>query len=69
MTNVPLRAAGRHYHGPGFRVLVNATRLVEFGASQTGNLVCDALDESGRAAAWLAHRVVSGHAVERVPPI
>ncbi len=65
---VPVRAAGRHYRGPGFRVLVNATRLVEFGASQTGNLVCDALDESGRAAAWLAHRVVSRPATERVPP-
>ncbi|HEY1652088.1 MAG TPA: alpha/beta hydrolase [Acidimicrobiales bacterium] len=66
---VPVRAAGRHYRGPGFRVLVNATRLVEFGAAQTGNVVCDALDESGRAAAWLAHRVVGGPSVERVPPI
>ncbi|HWD56103.1 MAG TPA: alpha/beta hydrolase [Acidimicrobiales bacterium] len=66
---VPVRAAGRHYRGPGFRVLVNATRLVEFGASQTGNLVCDALDETGRAAAWLAHRVVSGRPVDRVPPL
>ncbi len=66
---VPVRAAGRHYRGPGFRVLVNATRLVEFGASQTGNLVADALDESGRAAAWLAHRVAAGPAVGRVPPV
>jgi pimeloyl-ACP methyl ester carboxylesterase len=66
---VPVRAAGRHYRGPGFRVLVNATRLVEFGATQTGNLVADALDESGRAAAWLAHRVASGPLAERVPPI
>jgi pimeloyl-ACP methyl ester carboxylesterase len=65
---VPVRAAGRHYRGPGFRVLVNATRLVEFGASQTGNLVADALDESGRAAAWLAHRVARGPVVGRVPP-
>ena len=56
---VPVRAAGRHYHGPGFRVLTNATRLVEFGAAQTGNLVADALDETGRAVAWLAHRVVT----------
>ncbi len=66
---VPVRAAGRHYRGPGFRVLVNATRLVEFGASQTGNLVCDALDESGRAAAWLAHRVVGGSPADRGPPM
>jgi pimeloyl-ACP methyl ester carboxylesterase len=66
---VPVRAAGRHYRGPGFRVLTNATRLVEFGAAQTGNFVCDALDESGRAAAWMAHRVARGPAVERVPPL
>ena len=66
---VPVRAAGRHYRGPGFRVLTNATRLVEFGAAQTGNLVSDALDESGRAAAWMAHRVVRGPAVGRVPPM
>lgn len=56
---VPVRAAGRHYHGPGFRVLTNATRLVEFGAAQTGNFVAEALDESGRAVAWLAHRTVT----------
>jgi pimeloyl-ACP methyl ester carboxylesterase len=56
---LPVRAVSRHYHGPGFRVLTNATRLVEFGASQTGNLVADALEESGRAVAWLAHRVVT----------
>src|SRR5580704_8305462 len=66
---VPVRAAGRHYRGPGFRVLTNATRLVEFGAAQTGNFVSDALDESGRAAAWMAHRVVRGPADGRVPPI
>ena len=56
---LPVRAASRHYHGPGFRVLTNATRLVEFGAAQTGNFVVDALDEGGRAMAWLAHRVVT----------
>src|SRR5580700_3040814 len=56
---VPVRAAGRHYRGPGFRVMTNATRLVEFGAAQTGNLVADALDNSGRAVAWLAHRAVT----------
>ena len=54
---VPARAAGRHYHGPGFRVLVNATRLVELGASETGNLVCEVLDEGGRALAWVVRRV------------
>jgi pimeloyl-ACP methyl ester carboxylesterase len=57
---VPLRAAGRHYHGAGFRVLVNAARLVEFGASETGNLVSEVLDESGRVAAWVVHRALAG---------
>jgi hypothetical protein len=54
-----VRAAGRHYRGPGFRVLTNATRLVEFGAAQTGNLVADALEEGGRAVASLAHRLAT----------
>jgi pimeloyl-ACP methyl ester carboxylesterase len=56
---MPVRVVSRHYRGPGFRVLTNATRLAEFGAAQTGNLVADALDESGRAVAWLAHRVAT----------
>jgi pimeloyl-ACP methyl ester carboxylesterase len=57
---VPLRATGRHYRGPGFRVAVNATRLIEFGASQTGNLVTEALDHSGRVVAWMVHRALAG---------
>jgi pimeloyl-ACP methyl ester carboxylesterase len=32
MPVVPLRAAGRHYRGPGFRVLTNWCRLVDLGA-------------------------------------
>lgn len=68
---VPVRTAGRHYRGPGFRVMTNATRLVEFGAAQTGNVVADALDRGGRTLAWLAHQVATApagttsHAVER----
>jgi pimeloyl-ACP methyl ester carboxylesterase len=58
---LPLRAAGRHYDGPGFRVLVNATRLVELGASETGNLVSEVLDESGRILAWLVYHAGEGH--------
>jgi pimeloyl-ACP methyl ester carboxylesterase len=54
---VPLRVAGRHYRGPGFRVLTNWTRLIELGASETGNLVTEVLDESERALLWFAHRV------------
>jgi hypothetical protein len=57
---VPLRVAGRHYHGPGFRVLVNTVRLAEFGASETGNLVSEVLDESGRVVAWVVHRARAG---------
>jgi hypothetical protein len=57
MPVVPLRMAGRHYRGPGFRVLVNWTRLVELGASETGNLVSEVLDESERVLLWFAHRV------------
>jgi pimeloyl-ACP methyl ester carboxylesterase len=57
MPVVPLRAAGRHYRGPGFRLLVNWCRLVDLGASETGNLVCEVLDEGERALLWFAHRV------------
>ena len=58
---VPLRVAGRHYRGPGFRVLVDWCRLVDLGASETGNLVCDVLDEGERALLWSAHRVGVPH--------
>ena len=51
---VPVRAAGRHYRGPGFRVMANWCRLVDLGASETGNLVCEALDEGERALFWVA---------------
>lgn len=57
MPAVPLCVAGRHYRGPGFRVLVNWCRLVDLGASETGNLVCEVLDEGERALLWFAHRV------------
>jgi pimeloyl-ACP methyl ester carboxylesterase len=60
LPTVPLRAAGRHYNGPGFRVLVNGVRLVELGASETGNLVSVVLDESGRVMAWAVHRALAG---------
>jgi hypothetical protein len=58
---VPLQAAGRRYHGPGFRVLIDATRLVELGASETGNLVSEVLDESGRILAWVVYHAREGH--------
>jgi hypothetical protein len=57
MPVAPICAAGRHYRGPGFRVLVNWCRLVDLGASETGNLVCEVLDEGERALTWFAHRV------------
>lgn len=55
---VPLRATGRHYRGPGFRVLVNATRLIDFGASETGNLVSELLDQGVRVVACAVHRAL-----------
>ena len=57
MPAVPVRLAGRHYRGPGFRLLTNWCRLVDLGANETGNLVAEVLDESERALLWVAHRV------------
>jgi pimeloyl-ACP methyl ester carboxylesterase len=54
---VPVRAAGRHYRGPGFRLVANACRLVDFGASQTGNLVVEVIDHSERVLVCVARRV------------
>jgi len=54
---VPIQMAGRHYRGPGFRVMTNWCHLVDLGANETGNLVCEVLDESERALLWVAHRV------------
>jgi hypothetical protein len=68
MPVVPLRAVGRHYRGPGFRVLTNWCRLVDLGASETGNLVCEVLDEGERALHWFAHRVGALHPVETPAP-
>jgi pimeloyl-ACP methyl ester carboxylesterase len=58
---IPLRAVGRHYRGPGFRIMTNWVRLVDLGASETGNLVSEVLDESERALLWFAHRVGALH--------
>ena len=60
----PLRIAGRHYRGPGFRLLTNWCRFVDLGASETGNLVCEVLDEGERALLWFAHRVGALHPPE-----
>jgi pimeloyl-ACP methyl ester carboxylesterase len=61
MPAVPICVVGRHYRGPGFRVLTNCCRLVDLGASETGNLVTEVLDESERALLWFAHRVGALH--------
>ncbi len=53
----PVRRAGRRYRGPCHRVLTNWCRLVDLGASETGNLVTEVLDESERALLWVARRV------------
>jgi pimeloyl-ACP methyl ester carboxylesterase len=57
MPAAPVCIAARHYRGPGCRVVTNWCHLVDFGASETGNLVCGLLDESERALLWVAHRV------------
>jgi hypothetical protein len=57
MPIVPVRMVGRHYRGPGFRVLTNWCRFVDLGASETGNLVSEVLEEGERALLWFAHRV------------
>ena len=51
----PVRLAGRHYRGPGFRFMTNWCRLVDFKASETGNLVTVLLDANERALGRLAH--------------
>ena len=53
----PVRVAGRHCRGPGFRVLANALRIVDFGATQTGNLVAEVVDHSERALVCVGRRV------------
>ncbi len=68
MPVVPLRAVGRHYRGPGFRVLTNWCQLVDLGASETGNLVCEVLDEGERALHWFAVRVGAVHPPDGASP-
>jgi hypothetical protein len=49
----------RHYRGPGCRVIVNVRRLIDFSATQTGNLVRGALDEGQRAVEWTTRHLDS----------
>ena len=46
--------AGRHYRGPGFRLMTDWCRLVDFKASETGNLVTVVLDVNERVLGRLA---------------
>ncbi len=57
MPTAPVCLAGRHYRGPCFRILVNWCRLVDLSASETGNLVCEVLDEGERTLLWIAQHV------------
>jgi len=59
LPTVPVRLAGRHYRGPGYRLLIDTVRLVDFSATQTGNLVRSTFDETETALAWLEHRLTS----------
>ncbi len=56
LPSMPIRIVGRHYRGPGFRVMVNGLRLYDLGAAQTGNVVREAFDEGERALAWMVRR-------------
>jgi pimeloyl-ACP methyl ester carboxylesterase len=62
LPTVPLRMVSRRYRGPGFRLAVNAIRLVDFAAARTGEVVRDALDESEDMLARVAHRAGGGPA-------
>ena len=59
LPTVPVRLAGRRYRGPGYRLLIDAVLLVDFNASQTGNLVRGTLEETENALSWLEHRLPS----------
>jgi pimeloyl-ACP methyl ester carboxylesterase len=56
LPTMPVRIVGRRYRGPGFRVMVNAIRVCDVGAAQTGNLVREAFDEGERVVAWVVRR-------------
>jgi pimeloyl-ACP methyl ester carboxylesterase len=60
LPTIPMRLAGRGYRGPGFRLLQNAIRVVDFGAARTGEVVQDALDQAEDALAWMAQRAGGG---------
>jgi pimeloyl-ACP methyl ester carboxylesterase len=58
LPTVPIRAVGRRYRGPGFRVLANVFRFVDLSAAQAGGLVRDALQEGESTLEWMTRRVV-----------
>jgi pimeloyl-ACP methyl ester carboxylesterase len=57
----PIETVARHYRGPGFRIVVNARQAVDLAATETGNLVRDALDNAEQALTWAGHRLLGGH--------
>ncbi len=54
----PIETLARHYRGPGYRIIVNARQAVDLTASETGNLVRDALDNAERALTWVGQRLL-----------
>jgi Alpha/beta hydrolase len=56
LPTMPVRIVGRRYRGPGFRVMINALRVCDLGAAQSGNLVREAFDEGERVVAWAVRR-------------
>jgi len=61
LPTLPIGIFARRYRGPGYRVIINARRLVDFAATQTGNLVRDTLGEGERVLEW-ATRHLDGRA-------
>jgi pimeloyl-ACP methyl ester carboxylesterase len=60
LPTVPVRLAGRHYRGPGFRLATNVIRLVDFAAARTEEVVRDTFEEAEDLLAWVARRVGGG---------
>ncbi len=56
LPTVPVAGVGRRYRGPGFRLLVNARRLVDLAANETGNLVRDAVVTGESVVGWMVAR-------------
>ena len=66
----PCRMAGRHYRGPGYRLLRELVPAGGPGGERDGQpRLTEVLDESERALLWVAHRVGRVRHRGRLPPL